>query len=425
MNMKRNQLFVLLTTLCLTIGSAYAAPECPLYSPPEPGTYELTVTVNDALMGSATGSGFYADATNVIIEATPNSGYQFVEWNDGITTNPRTVTISRDSTFTATFEVIPCSFAGNCGASGDNLTWALSCEGELTITGSGAMADYADEASVPWYAHRGAVVSLSLPAGITTIGAYAFCATNVREVSLPEGVLTLGANAFMQCQSLRTLELPTTLTSIGANALAYCGALERIDCNATTPPTLAATAFTGDCYKTIHVPCPALEDYQTALVWMDLDQIYPQTVVVISYSITSADPAKGSAGASSITEYCDRVELTATATPNPGYEFVKWSDENTETPRAMVLYSDLVLTAIFQVEVDPGNLNVCINGSSVTVNNSPYAADIVIHDKTNAHTTSVPRTKSPQTIDIPAEWPAGDYIFEFDEGNRAFIVTKK
>jgi hypothetical protein len=61
----------------------------------------------------------------------------------------------------------------------------------------------------------------------------------------------------------------------------------------------------------------------------------------------------------------------------------------------------------------------------VIVNNSPYAADIVIHDKTNTHTTSVHRTSSPQTIDIPEEWPAGDYIFEFDEGNRAFIVTKE
>ena len=129
--------------------------------------------------------------------------------------------------FTAQFISTVCvPIDGNCGASGDNLTWELSCEGVLTITGSGAMANYADEASVPWYAHRGAVVSLSLPAGITTIGSYAFCATNVREVSLPEGVTTLGANAFMQCQSLRTLELPTTLTSIGANALAYCGALE-------------------------------------------------------------------------------------------------------------------------------------------------------------------------------------------------------
>lgn len=426
MNMKRNQLFVLLTTLCLTIGSVYAAPEDPLYSPPEPGTYSLTVNTNNALWGSVSGGGMYADGASAIITATPEVDCEFVQWNDGVKTNPRTVIITRDSVFTAQFISTVCvPIAGNCGASGDNLTWTLSCEGVLTITGSGAMADYADEASVPWYARRGSIVTVSLPDGITTIGAYAFCETNLREVTLPEGVTTLGANAFKQCQSLRTLELPTTLTSIGANALAYCGALERIDCNATTPPTLAATAFTGDCYKTVHVPCPALETYQTAPVWMDLDQIYPQTVVVISYSVTSGDPVKGSAGASSVTDYCDRVELTASATANPGYEFVKWSDESTENPRAMVIYSDLVLTAIFQVEVDAGNLNVCISGNSVIVNNSPYAADIVIHDKTNAHTTSVHRTSSPQTIDIPEEWPAGDYIFEFDEGNRAFIVTKE
>ena len=174
MNMKRNQLFVLLTTLCLTIGSVYAAPEGPLYSPPEPGTYSLTVNTNNALWGSATGSGFYADATNVIIEATPNSGYQFVEWNDGITTNPRTVTISRDSTFTATFEVIPCSFAGNCGASGDNLTWALSCEGELTITGSGAGSGLATCTMINGYLRSLSAPKIGIPlAALTWLPSFA------------------------------------------------------------------------------------------------------------------------------------------------------------------------------------------------------------------------------------------------------------
>lgn len=423
--MKRNQLFVLLTTLCLTIGSAYAAPEGPLYSPPEPGTYLLTVNTNNALWGSVAGGGMYADGASATITATPNSGYRFVQWNDGITISPRTVTITRDSTFTATFESTACvPIDGNCGASGDNLTWELSCEGVLTITGSGAMADYADEASVPWYARRETIVTVSLPDGITTIGAYAFCGTNIREVTLPEGVTTLGANAFMQCQSLRTLELPTTLTSIGALSLAYCGALERIDCNATTPPTLSSTAFTGDCYKTVHVPCSALEDYQTTLVWSDLDNIYPQTVVTITYTIEPDDAEKGLVSISA-EQYCDRVELTATAEAFAGYRFVKWSDEQTDNPRNFVLYADLDLTAIFEPDVDPGNLSVCIADNSVIVQNNPYAGSILIHNAEKTYSTSVPRTGSPQTIDIPDEWPAGDYIFEFNSGNRAFIVTKK
>lgn len=34
------------------------------------------------------------------------------------------------------------STSGNCGANGDNVTWELSDDGTLTISGSGKMKDY-------------------------------------------------------------------------------------------------------------------------------------------------------------------------------------------------------------------------------------------------------------------------------------------
>ena len=447
MNIKSNQWFVLLTTVCLSIGTAFAAPDFDPEDPPEPGTYLLTVNVNNALMGSATGGGMYADGASATIEAVPNSGYTFVQWNDAVTTNPRTVTVTSDAVYTATFAA-DCPVGGNCGASGDNLTWTLSCEGELTVTGSGAMANYANEAAVPWYAKRNTIVSVSLPVGMTSIGAYAFAycqgltelsipdavvsigayafsGSNLREVTLPEGLTTLAEGTFFECQSLRTVELPSTLTAVSALSLAYCGALARIDCDATTPPTLAATAFDGDCYTTVHVPCPALASYKGAAGWSSLDDILPQTTVSITYSITSNDVEKGTVEITGVTEYCDRTELTATATPETGYEFIKWSDENTTNPRAMVLTENLDLTAIFQVEVDAGNLRICLGVNSLIVENNPYAANIVIRNADSSLTTSIPRTSSPQTINLPAEWPAGDYIFEFDDGDRAFIFTKQ
>jgi hypothetical protein len=39
-----------------------------------------------------------------IIGATANAGYRFVQWNDGNTHNPRTITVTRNTTFTAEFE---------------------------------------------------------------------------------------------------------------------------------------------------------------------------------------------------------------------------------------------------------------------------------------------------------------------------------
>jgi hypothetical protein len=60
--------------------------------------------VNNPTMGTVTGAGIYAKNTLVIISATPNSNYRFVQWNDGDTTNPRTITVTQDTIFTAVFE---------------------------------------------------------------------------------------------------------------------------------------------------------------------------------------------------------------------------------------------------------------------------------------------------------------------------------
>ena len=66
-------------------------------------TYALNVVSADAEMGSGNGSTTAKHFLNYEISATPNTGYHFVQWNDGNTANPRTVTLTSDSTFTATF----------------------------------------------------------------------------------------------------------------------------------------------------------------------------------------------------------------------------------------------------------------------------------------------------------------------------------
>jgi hypothetical protein len=68
-------------------------------------TYHVTVTANNPAMGTVTGSGDYAANTNVTITATANNGYRFVQWNDGNTQNPRTVTVTQDISFVAVFAI--------------------------------------------------------------------------------------------------------------------------------------------------------------------------------------------------------------------------------------------------------------------------------------------------------------------------------
>ena len=73
------------------------------------------------------------------------------------------------------------------GTCGDDLDWQLE-DGVLTITGTGAMADYAlPSAPAPWYQYRDAIASVVFGDGVTTIGEEAFCDCGaLASVEMPE-----------------------------------------------------------------------------------------------------------------------------------------------------------------------------------------------------------------------------------------------
>ena len=70
-------------------------------------TYTITATSADETMGTVTGGGTYEEGATATLTATANAGYHFVQWNDGNTDNPRTITVTEDATYTATFEADP------------------------------------------------------------------------------------------------------------------------------------------------------------------------------------------------------------------------------------------------------------------------------------------------------------------------------
>ena len=171
--------------------------------------------------------------------------------------------------------------SGNCGNEGGNVTFTLTDEGLLTITGTGAMADYSRDYYsnnyAPWYqpeityvtsvvigegvTHIGdfafynnkllreaslpstvesigryafcdgnLLTSLDLPASLKTIGEYAIAySRNLEEVLMPEGIETIGEDAFAGCQSLKQITLPERLTTIGNYAFNYCTSLQSVN----------------------------------------------------------------------------------------------------------------------------------------------------------------------------------------------------
>lgn len=159
------------------------------------------------------------------------------------------------------------------GVCGEHLTWSLNTEsGELTISGTGMMYDYAEEDGelAPWRACANlvrsvriengaasigecafyecwALESLSLPSSLTYIGYEAFekC-YSLTSVVIPNGVTAIAPEAFRGCSALNSVVLPSGLTELGDRVFAYCTALESISIPSGIT-VLDVAAFTNCC----------------------------------------------------------------------------------------------------------------------------------------------------------------------------------
>jgi hypothetical protein len=90
-------------TVTVTANASYTA----VFEADPPVQYTLTVASNNGDWGTAVGGGTYDEGSVVTLTATPAAGYRFVQWQDGNTDNPRTVTVSGNATYTAIFEALP------------------------------------------------------------------------------------------------------------------------------------------------------------------------------------------------------------------------------------------------------------------------------------------------------------------------------
>ena len=122
--------------------------------------------------------------------------------------------------------------SGSCGKNGDNVTWKLTSDGTLTISGTGKMKDYGDNYGMsvaPWYVGSSQVKTVIIEDGVTSIGDRAFdgC-TKLTRVVIPDSVTSIGYSSFRGCYSLPSVAIPDSVTSIGDSAFAYCKVLTGI-----------------------------------------------------------------------------------------------------------------------------------------------------------------------------------------------------
>ncbi|MBQ8702964.1 MAG: fibronectin type III domain-containing protein [Bacteroidales bacterium] len=102
--------------------------------------YTITVVSNNESWGTVTGGGSFANGATTVIKAIANNGYRFVSWQDNDTNAERTITVTGDATYTATF----ASVNGIDDVTGSNVTLypnpasaavtIRGIEGESTVT---------------------------------------------------------------------------------------------------------------------------------------------------------------------------------------------------------------------------------------------------------------------------------------------------
>ena len=90
-----------------------------------------------------------------------------------------------------------------------DLTWTLTADGTMTISGKGAMKDYSWSASSPATQKKASVKKVVIQEGVTSIGKYAFkdC-SNLASIEIPKGVTSIGGCAFQDCSNLASIEIP-------------------------------------------------------------------------------------------------------------------------------------------------------------------------------------------------------------------------
>lgn len=376
--------------------------------------YRVSVVANDNTMGAVYGNETYDINDKAKIGANPNEWYKFVQWSDGNTDNPRIVTVTSDVTYTAEFAPIPTQHVLVDGIyynfDVENKTATVtyneeepmhSYHGDVNIPASVEYEGYTF--NVVAIGERAfdmcwEITSISIPEGVTVIEHRAFSDCDFPILTLPSTITEIQDMAFMMCHMdiiVLLSNTPPTISEMSFDmfhslCIIPCGTMEaymdnsvwarmiedgyRMNIQEPAPANTLTVATTNDQQGAARIVESNACDDDNAIIeavanygyhfvqWNDGNTDNPRNIVVtedITYTAEFAantytvstkvnDDSMGSVSGAG--PYLYTAEATLTATANPFYRFVQWSDGITDNPRVVMVEKDSLFTAEFEIE---------------------------------------------------------------------------
>lgn len=206
------------------------------------------------------------------------------------------------------------------------------------------------------------MTSITIPNSVTKIEYGAFGSSNLSSVTIPNSVTSIADRAFIWCGNLSFVIIPNSVTNIEQRAFVACDNLDYIINYATTPQAIENTVFVWEGQTSLnfsecrlYVPAESVDAYRAAEGWSEFANILsindffnpddPQNPGSYRVTLTAEPEEMGTVTGAGL--YAQGTEVEISATPNTGYHFVNWSDENTEATRTITLTKDTTLTATF------------------------------------------------------------------------------
>ena len=197
--------------------------------------------------GTISGDSYAEYLDFVTLTATPDYGYHFTQWSDGLKDNPRIFQITSDTTFTAEFAP---DRVGTCGKD-LALVWSYDPNSKvLTIGNAGSFTE-------------------NMQFGVEA-------PTEMEELVIGNSVTAIGANAFAGIETLKKITIGESVKTIGEQAFYNCMNLETIFNYRPTPTNTYSNAFDGvDKFECVLYVLPnSIDMYKAAAVWRDFYYTY-------------------------------------------------------------------------------------------------------------------------------------------------------